>query len=475
MTVQSKPEADANVISQLDRTNNADSATSAYHKFQDEYNAYAKTHSSPPDTASYLKSLTENLVANHTLPDIAVAWGAENRNRIGEGGNPNLFELSMVGNDRNAIDQVMAPVLSSEFSQIAGVGSGDQSRIHDSDWDAWSKQHQTLNVEHNTTSGLLQTTDGKLTSTLFDYIDAAPGGKNDHRIDQDDLQRYMAQYDFDAKNHQLSSHQTPEDLKLVQFLDKNWDDPSVMQLREHVPTGGRGTIGAGPITLDSLKLAGNFSSVDQMIAGETVKPETVKPESVKAATTDSPTKSAEKSLETTTADVLAKNPGILEAVTDSSGNIVKEKVDQLLHSMIPAEKMESNDRSFTDTFKMLNGLENNWGELSKQFSNDGGKSLNLNKITEDGFDGKYQFADRLKRDGGEPIDPTARRELVDFCKSHHSFLADKKGIIHKHAIDQAFADPGQLSDQEKLYVTQLHNSFEYLKADDGTIDINNFS
>ncbi len=474
MTAQSKPEADAKVISQLDRTNNADSATSAYHKFQEEYNDYAKTHSAP-DTATYLKSVTENLVANKTLPDLAVAWGADNRNRIGEGGNPNLFELSMVGNDRNAIDQVMAPVLSSEFSQIAGVGSGDQGRIHDSDWDAWSKQHQTLNVEHNTTSGLLQTTDGKLTSTLFDYIDAAPGGNNDHRIDQDDLHRYEAQYNFDAKNHQLSSHQTPEDLKLVQFLDKNWDDPSVKQLREHTLTGGRGMIGVGPITLDSLKSAGNFSSVDQMINGETVKPETVTPASGKAGTTDSPTKFAEKSLETTTADVLAKNPGILEAVTDSNGNIVKEKVDQLLHSMIPAEKMESNDRSFTDTFKMLNGLENNWGELSKQFSNDGGKSLNLNNITEDGFDGKQQFADRLKRDGDEPIDSAARLELVQFCKTHHSFLADKRGIIHKHAIDQAFADSSQLSDQEKLYVTQLHNSFEYLKADDGTIDINNFS
>jgi len=460
MTAPSNPEADAKVIGSLDHTNNADSAQVAYQKFQTEYSQYAKTHNSV-DSSSYLKSVTEQLVANKTLPDIAVAWGADNRNRIGEGGNPGVFDLSLVAHDGNSVDQVMATQLISDFGQVAGVGSGDTSRIHDSDWTAWTDQHQIENVKANSISGLFSSSDGKLNGTLFDYLDSLPGGKHDQKITPDDFKRYIDKYNFDAKNHQLSAEQTPADLKLVQFLNDNWDSPAVKQMRT-TEYSYRAPIQYGALTPESMAAAGNFSSAESMIKSEKIEAPTVKKQSPNTE------------LETTTADVFAKNPGLLDTLTDGKGNIGKEQVSNMLDVMKTTEPSNTNNRNFMDIYKMLDGLNKNWDALSK-FSNDGDKTINLDKLTAYGFDGKEDFADRLRRDGEQPISQNDRSAVVAYCTNNKLFLADSNGNINKPVIDAVFAHSDRLTAPQRQYVKLLHDSFEYLKTGAETINVNDFT
>ncbi len=178
-------------------------------------------------------------------------------------------------------------------------------------------------------------------------------------------------------------------------------------------------------------------------------------------------------VETTTADVLAKDGNVLESVRDANGNIDKTHVDALLKSMPAAGKNDS--RAEKDIRAMLQGLDKNWDSLAKEFSHDGGKTLNLDELTKAGFHGKQNFDDRLKRDGNEKISIADAQQVYDFCKQNPSFLTDANGVITKAAVDQAYNNVKDWPPSVQKVVNNLHNSYESLCGDDHTIHVRELS
>jgi hypothetical protein len=452
---------EAATISSIDRDPNG-GAVKAYQQFCQDINTYGASHSAQ-DTASFLQAATQGLVSNQTLPDLAIAWGSANRSALDPQGTPTKWDLNHLPSGATAADTVMAGALSKEFSQVAGIESGDSNAIQPSDFAKYLENQTQSNTEHATIKGLTQTSDGKQSSTLFDYLDSMPGGKHDGKISPDDLQRYMAQYQFDKSHNSLSSQETPQNYQFVQNLNNHWDDPAMQNLKSN-----------GEMTFQSLESAGNFSSLNAMLSAEKINQSTASP--TKPGDTTTPG-NASGLLDTTVTDVLAKQPQILAAITDGNGNIVKSKVEAMLASMSPNAPEMSVDRSFRDPYSMLSELDQNWNSMASKFSNDGGKSINLDQVASTGFDGHQTFDDRLRRDGNEPISSQDRSALVQFIDSNPQFLANGSGIITKQTIDNAYANGKALdfTAEEQHYVQMLHDSFDYLASDAGVIDINNFS
>lgn len=123
-----------------------------------------------------------------------------------------------------------------------------------------------------------------------------------------------------------------------------------------------------------------------------------------------------------------------------------------------------------DIRKMLQGLDKNWDELSKKFSHDGGKTLDLQEMTRAGFQGTQTFDDRLKRDGNEVPAAGDVATVYKFLKQNPHFLTDANGVIDKKSVDEAFKIKGLAPEVQKV-INSLHNSYNFIAGDDQKIHV----
>ncbi len=455
---------DARKIAQTDLTK-GDAA--AYQLYNQVLNHVASNGNlTEAQQQSYWKTLQDTLVHDRVLPDLSIAWvqqqsannpGETNFDAVGHKG-PHMTQQDLTDYiasqpsvtkgpaDKNL---VMAQTLAANYFQIAAPGT--QITRNDIATAQTDQQYRIENEPY--VNALLQKLPGT-NETLFDEAagSLATVGGVDHLPDamtQQDFQTLVKEHDFQAQTGALK----PDDwlaqiYPATKFFAANWNTPQAKQLQEQIQNG--------PVAI------GDLGTVTAITKGNLTNAQKLMPlldDSNSAAADIAGTLTAQQ--ETQIVDVLAKNPTLLNGIADGD-TISKVKVDAALDQISKSNTPSSNtDRQVLSNLRSLFTSSEN--------------TISLNALTEQSFDGKQTFPERLARDGNLPISIEDQASVRDYLNQHPSLVSflnlnGKEGF--KSNLDRLLA--GQNGQQESpdfiKAITMLHDSFSSFSRDGNSYD-----
>jgi len=286
-------------------------AQQAYAALKKDFDDFASTHSAD-QVKAYWDKVSGSLSQDKVLPDLAIAWGEVNREKIARDGSITRYDLKTVPRfaDSSALDKRLSEALLNQFDKVRDESTDIEGSVFTGfhEKDAISKddlKERLESIENDRKKQvaaekaqsesrtwikpLVETRDGDFSHSLFSVLDPQKNGHFDNIVSKSDLEEFLKQYEILDKTGSRGGAFTPENKRFVEKLAKEWDSESVRQLREKRPwhlgddwdsVGGQfpgSAVTYGNISIKSLTAAGGFSGIGEMLRSYLPAPETSAP------------------------------------------------------------------------------------------------------------------------------------------------------------------------------------------------------